>query len=149
MQNRVCELFGIRYPIVQEGMVWVSGGHLAAAVSNSGGLGLVGAGSMDPDLLRHHIEKAQQLTDKPFGVNVPIFSRYAQEQVKVALSLGIRIFFMSAGSPRAFTGALKSEGCTVVHVTSTPSLARNAGTTGWMLSWWKDLRQAGTTDGTN
>lgn len=121
--NRICELFNIRFPIVQGGMVWVSGGRLAAAVSNAGGLGLVGAGSMDPDLLRHHIRKAHSLTDRPFGVNIPIFSNYAGDQVNTSISEGVRIFFMSAGSPRTFTGQLKEAGCTVVHVTATPTLA--------------------------
>ena len=124
MGNRVCELFGIKYPIIQGGMVWVSGAKLAAAVSNAGGLGLIGAGSMKPDLLREHIKKAKNLTDKPFGVNIPIFSNYSEEQVKVALEEGVKIFFMSAGSPKKYTPYLKEKGCTVVHVTSTPTLAK-------------------------
>ena len=124
MGNRVCELFGIKYPIIQGGMVWVSGAKLAAAVSNAGGLGLIGAGSMKPDLLREHIEKAKNLTNKPFGVNIPIFSKYSEEQVKVSLEEGVKIFFMSAGSPKKYTSYLKEEGCTVVHVTSTPTLAK-------------------------
>ncbi len=121
--NRICELFNIRFPVIQGGMVWVSGGKLAAAVSNAGGLGLVGAGSMDPDLLHHHIRKARSLTTRPFGVNIPIFSRYAEDQVKTSIAEGVRIFFMSAGSPRKFTAPLKEAGCTVVHVTATPTLA--------------------------
>ena len=124
MGNRVCELFGIKYPIIQGGMVWVSGAKLAAAVSNAGGLGLIGAGSMKPDLLREHIEKAKNLTNKPFGVNIPIFSKYSEEQVKVSLEEGVKIFFMSAGSPKKYTSYLKEKGCTVVHVTSTPTLAK-------------------------
>ncbi len=124
MGNRVCGLFGIKYPIIQGGMVWVSGAKLAAAVSNAGGLGLIGAGSMKPDLLREHIKKAKTLTDKPFGVNIPIFSKYSEEQVKVALEEGVKIFFMSAGSPKKYTPYLKEKGCTVVHVTSTPTLAK-------------------------
>ena len=124
MGNRVCELFGIKYPIIQGGMVWVSGAKLAAAVSNAGGLGLIGAGSMKPDLLREHIKKAKTLTDKPFGVNVPIFSKYSEEQVRVSLEEGVKIFFMSAGSPKKYTSYLKEKGCTVVHVTSTPTLAK-------------------------
>ena len=130
MGNRVCELFGIKYPIIQGGMVWVSGAKLAAAVSNAGGLGLIGAGSMKPDLLREHIKKAKKLTNKPFGVNIPIFSKYSEEQVKVALEAGVKIFFMSAGSPKKFTPYLKEKGCIVVHVSSTPTLAKkceNAG----------------------
>ncbi len=124
MKNRICALFGIKYPIIQGGMVWVSGAKLAAAVSNAGGLGLIGAGSMKPDLLREHIRKAKTLTDKPFGVNIPIFSNYSEEQVRVSLEEGVRIFFMSAGSPKKFTGYLKEKGCIVVHVTSTPTLAK-------------------------
>ncbi len=124
MTNRVCELLGIRFPIVQGGMVWVSGAKLAAAVSNSGGLGLIGAGSMKPELLRQHIRKARTLTKFSFGVNIPIFSKYAEEQVKLAMDEGIAIFFMSAGSPKRFTPTLKAAGCTVVHVASTPTLAR-------------------------
>ena len=124
MENRVCKLFGIKYPIIQGGMVWVSGAKLAAAVSNAGGLGLIGAGSMKPDLLREHIQKAKTLTDKPFGVNIPIFSKYSEEQVKVSLEEGIKIFFMSAGSPKKYTSYLKEKGCIVVHVTSTATLAK-------------------------
>jgi len=123
MKTKVSELFQIKYPIIQGGMVWVSGGKLAAAVSNAGGLGLVGAGSMKPDLLKHHIEKAQSLTDKPLGVNVPLLYEKAQEQIETALSCGIKIFFTSAGSPKKFTNFLKDKGAIVVHVTSSPELA--------------------------
>lgn len=123
MANPICDLFSIRYPVIQAGMVWVSGAKLAAAVSEAGGLGLIGAGSMDPDLFQHHIRKAMKRTDKPFGVNIPIFSSYANEQVEVALKENVPIFFMSAGSPRAFTKQLKEAGRIVVHVTSTPTLA--------------------------
>ncbi|NOY23951.1 MAG: nitronate monooxygenase [Acidobacteria bacterium] len=124
MKNKVCKLFGIQFPIVQGGMVWVSGAKLAAAVSNAGGLGLIGAGSMKPELLRQHIRKARALTTRPFGVNIPIFSKYAGEQVNLAVEEGISIFFMSAGSPKRFTPILKEAGCTVVHVASSPTLAR-------------------------
>jgi len=124
MKNRVCELFGVRFPIVQGGMVWVSGAKLAAAVSNAGGLGLIGAGSMKPELLRQHIRKATRLTTRPFGVNIPIFSKYAEEQVELAIEEEISIFFMSAGSPKRLTHKLKEAGCTVVHVASSPTLAR-------------------------
>lgn len=123
MLNQICDLFSIQYPIIQAGMVWVSGAKLAAAVSDAGGLGLIGAGSMDPDLFHTHIRKARRLTDKPVGVNIPIFSRYAADQVETALKADVRIFFMSAGSPRAYTERLKREGRVVVHVTSTPTLA--------------------------
>jgi enoyl-[acyl-carrier protein] reductase II len=108
---------------VQAGMVWVSGGRLAAAAAEAGCLGLIGAGSMTPDLLRHHIRKARALTDRPIGVNIPLLYDHAAEQVRVALAEGIRVFFTSAGSPRTFTPTLKAEGAVVVHVTSSPDLA--------------------------
>lgn len=123
-KNIICELFGIKYPIIQGGMVWVSGSKLASAVSNSGGLGLLGAGSMKPDLLKTHIEKSQSLTSNPIGVNIPLLYKYSEEQIKTALDLGIKIFFTSAGSPKKYTQFLKDKGCTVVHVTSSPILAK-------------------------
>jgi enoyl-[acyl-carrier protein] reductase II len=104
-------------------MVWVSGGKLAAAVSNAGALGLVGAGSMKPDLLREHIRKAKALTNRPFGVNVPLLYKDVQLQLQVAIEEGVRIFFTSAGSPKTHTAWLKAQGATVAHVTSTPELA--------------------------
>lgn len=121
--NAITKLFGIDYPIIQGGMVWVSGGKLAAAVSRAGGLGLIGAGSMQAELLQRHITKAQSLTTRPIGVNVPLLYEKAQEQIDMALSLGIKIFFTSAGSPKKFTSYLKDHGATVVHVTSSPELA--------------------------
>lgn len=121
---QICALFGVKYPIVQGGMVWVSGGKLAAAVSEAGGLGLIGAGSMKPELLKLHIAKAKQLTARPFGVNLPLLYHGAEEQLRVALDGGVRIFFTSAGSPKKFTSFLKKEGCKVVHVTSSPELAK-------------------------
>lgn len=123
MSNRICSLFNIRYPIIQGGMVWVSGYKLAAAVSNAGGLGIIGAGSMKPDLLREHILKAQAATSRPFAVNVPLLYDKAQEQIDCALELGVKIFFTSAGSPKKFTSYLKDKGAIVVHVTSSPELA--------------------------
>lgn len=123
-ENRICRLFGIEHPIVQAGMVWVGGGKLAAAAANAGCLGMLGAGSMKPDLLAEHIKKAQSLTTKPLAVNVPQLYHGVQEQLQVALDLGIRIFFTSAGSPKAHTPFLKQFGATVVHVTSTPELAK-------------------------
>ncbi len=119
----LCELFKIDYPIIQGGMVWVSGGRLAAAVSQAGGLGIVGAGSMAPDLLRTHLKKALSLTNRPVGVNIPLLYHQVEEQVQTALEEGIKIFFTSAGSPKKFTPMLKERGCIVVHVTSTPELA--------------------------
>jgi len=124
MQNHnLSELFGIKYPIIQGGMVWVSGGKLAGAVSKAGGLGLIGAGSMKPNLLKEHIKKAQTITDSPLGVNVPLLYKYSEDQINTAFDLGIRIFFTSAGSPKKYTSYLKDKGCTVVHVTSSPELA--------------------------
>jgi enoyl-[acyl-carrier protein] reductase II len=123
MKNQITHLFGIEYPIIQGGMVWVSGGKLAAAVSRAGGLGLIGAGSMQPELLQRHIKKAQSLTSRPIGVNIPLLYEKAGEQIDMALSLGIKIFFTSAGSPKKFTNYLKDHGACVVHVTSSPELA--------------------------
>ncbi len=119
----VSALFNIELPIIQAGMVWVAGGKLAAAASEAGALGIIGAGSMQPDLLREHIKKAKSLTKKPLAVNIPLLYSKVQEQIDMALAEGIRIFFMSAGSPKTFTKQLKDIGCTVVHVTSSPELA--------------------------
>ncbi len=116
LRTRLTDLFGIRYPIIQAGMIWVSGGKLAAAVSNAGGLGLVGAGSMRPDTFREQLRKAKSLTNKPFGVNMPLFYKYTDEWVAIALEEGVRIFFMSGGSPTKYTAMLKERGCTVVQV---------------------------------
>lgn len=121
--TRICSLFGVELPIVQAGMVWVSGGKLAAAAANAGCLGLIGAGSMSAELLRHHIKKARSLTAKPVGVNVPLLYSGVKEQIEVALTEGIRIFFTSAGSPKTFTSYLKDKGAVVVHVTSSLELA--------------------------
>ncbi|MBF0362712.1 MAG: nitronate monooxygenase [Oligoflexia bacterium] len=136
--NIICQLFDIDFPIIQGGMIWVSGGKLAAACSNAGILGLIGAGSMSVDILRAHILKAQLLIDKNkdkyndknsipeiprVGVNIPLLYSQAKEQIEVALSLGIKIFFTSAGSPKTYTTYLKDRGAKVVHVTSTPELA--------------------------
>lgn len=122
--NRIVKLFGTKLPIIQAGMVWVSGGKLAAAASNAGALGIIGAGSMKPDLLRHHINKAQSLTKNPLAVNLPLLYHGIEEQIAVCLELGIKIFFTSAGSPKKFTPMLKSNNCVVVHVTSAPDLAK-------------------------
>ena len=122
-ENIITKLFNIKYPIIQGGMVWVSGGKLAAASANSGILGLIGAGSMNPELLKEHIKKARSLTEKPFGINLPLLYGKVEEQIEVALQEDIKIFFTSAGSPKKFTKKLKENGCTVVHVTSNPLLA--------------------------
>lgn len=116
-------LLGIKYPIIQGGMVWVSGANLASAVSEAGGLGLIGAGSMKPDLLKEQITKAKSKTNKPLGVNVPLLYDKAEEQINVALDCGIKIFFTSAGSPKKWTAYLHSKGAIVFHVTSSPELA--------------------------
>lgn len=121
--NAICTLFGTELPLIQAGMVWVSGGKLAAAASQAGALGLIGAGSMKPDLLRAHIQKARSLTSKPFGVNVPLLYHDVERQLAVLLEEGVRIVFTSAGTPKKHTGFLKDKGCTVVHVASTPELA--------------------------
>ena len=119
LSTSITTLFGIRYPIIQAGMIWVSGGELAAAVSQAGGLGLVGAGSMRPDVFRTQIAKARSLTDRPFGVNVPLFYKYAHESLEIALEQRISIFFLSGGSPSKVTPMLKEKGCTVVQVVGT------------------------------
>jgi enoyl-[acyl-carrier protein] reductase II len=124
MNKKITELFNIKYPIVQGGMVWVSGAKLAAAASNAGILGLIGAGSMKPELFKQHILKAQGLTQNPFGVNLPLLYGKIEEQINIALEAGVKIFFTSAGSPKKFTKYLKDNGCVVVHVTSNPLLAK-------------------------
>jgi len=116
MNTKITQLLGIKYPIIQAGMVWVSGWKLASAVSNCGGLGLIGAGSMKTDLLKEHIQKCKAATDKPFGVNIPLLRKDADELVQVCLDKGVKIFFTSAGNPKTFTSMLKEKGCIVVHV---------------------------------
>ncbi len=123
MTNRVCELFGIEYPIIQGGMVWCSGWRLAAAVSNAGGLGLIGAGSMHPDNLRHHIQSCKAATDKPFGVNVPLLYPQIEDIMKIIVEEKVSIVFTSAGSPKKWTSFLKEHGVTVAHVVSSSSFA--------------------------
>jgi enoyl-[acyl-carrier protein] reductase II len=122
-ENRIQKLFNIENPIIQAGMVWVSGAKLAAASANAGCLGLIGAGSMPPTLLKEQIKKAKSLTVKSIGVNIPLLYEKADEQIKAALDEGIRIFFTSAGSPKNWTPLLKKEGCVVIHVVSTPEFA--------------------------
>lgn len=126
--NRVCELFGTRYPIIQAGMVWVSGWKLCAAVSKAGGLGLIGAGSMKPELLREHIEQARAAlgTEYPFGVNIPLLRGDAAELIQTCLDEGVKIFFTSAGNPAVYTQKLRDEGAIVVHVVPSAKLARKA-----------------------
>ncbi len=119
----VTKLLRIRYPIIQGGMVWNSGARLAAAVSRAGGLGLIGAGSMDPDTLAAQIDKARELTDAPIGVNLPLFYKYAEEDLQVILDKQVPVVFTSAGSPKKTTPILKEAGALVFHVVSTPQLA--------------------------
>jgi enoyl-[acyl-carrier protein] reductase II len=114
--NSITNLFNIRYPIVQGGMIWCSGWELASAVSNAGGLGLIGSGSMYPEVLRDHIRKARAATDKPFGVNVPLLYPQTDEHIGIIIEEGVKIVFTSAGNPMKYTAQLKSQGITVVHV---------------------------------
>lgn len=123
MKNRICELFGIEYPIVQAGMVWCSGWRLASAVSNAGGLGLIGAGSMHPEVLREHIRKCRTATDKPFGVNVPLMYPEIDVLMPLIVEEGVKIVFTSAGNPKTWTGFLKEKGICVVHVVSSSKFA--------------------------
>jgi len=124
--NRICALFQIKYPIIQGGMVWNSGWRLASAVSNAGGLGLIGAGSMYPDVLRTHIARCQEATDQPFGVNVPLLYPNIEEIMDIILEMNVKIVFTSAGNPRLYTGRLKEKGITVVHVVSSVAFAQKA-----------------------
>lgn len=124
--NRIKELFGIEYPIIQGGMIWNSGYKLASAVSNSGGLGLIGAGSMYPDVLREHIQKCKKATNKPFGVNVPMLYPNVEEIMNILVEEGVKIVFTSAGNPKTWTPFLKEHGITVVHVVSSSKFALKA-----------------------
>jgi len=123
MQNKITQLFNIRYPIIQAGMVWVSGYKLAAAVSNSGGLGIIGAGSMYPDVLREHIRKCKRATVNPFGVNIPLFYPDLKEIIQIIIEEKVGIVFTSAGNPKLYTSYLKDHGITVVHVVSSVKFA--------------------------
>lgn len=116
METRISKLFNIKYPIIQAGMVWVSGWKLASAVSNCGGLGLIGAGSMKPDLLREHIQKCKAATDKPFGVNIPLLRGDADQLVKTTIDEGVKIVFTSAGHPKKFAALIKENDIKLVHV---------------------------------
>lgn len=116
MKTRITELFGIEYPIIQAGMIWCSGWELASAVSNAGGLGLIGSGSMYPEILREHIRKCKAATDKPFGVNVPLLYPDIDKHMQIIVEEGVKIVFTSAGNPKTWTQHLKSHGIKVVHV---------------------------------
>ncbi len=123
-------LFGIQYPIIQGGMIWCSGWRLAAAVSNAGGLGLIGAGSMHPDTFKEHIIKCQQATDKPFGVNIPLLYPQTDEIIDIVIKQGVKIVFTSAGNPAKYTSLLKENGLTVVHVVANSKFALKAQSAG-------------------
>ncbi|MDV3879350.1 nitronate monooxygenase [Elizabethkingia anophelis] len=123
MMNRIKELFDIKYPIIQGGMIWHSGWRLASAVSNCGGLGLIGAGSMYPDILKENIIKCKAATDKPFGVNIPMLYPNLDEIIKIILEEKIKIVFTSAGNPKTYTEILKKEGIKVAHVVSSVKFA--------------------------
>jgi len=125
-ENRVTRLFGIRIPLIQAGMIWASGWRLASAVSNAGGLGLIGAGSMYPDVLREHIRKCKLATDKPFGVNLPLLYPDIDKHIEVILEEGVPVVFTSAGNPKTWTGVLKENGCKVVHVVSSAKFAKKS-----------------------
>ena len=125
-KNKITQLFNIEYPIVQGGMIWVSGWKLASAVSNAGGLGLIGSGSMYPDVLREHIQKCKKATDKPFGVNVPMLYPQIEEIMDIIVEEGVKIVFTSAGNPKTWTSFLKEKGITVVHVVSSVKFAQKA-----------------------
>lgn len=126
MENQICKLLGIQYPIIQAGMVWASGWRLASAVSNTGGLGLLGAGSMYPEVLREHIQKCKAATSKPFGVNVPLLYPDIDLLMQVIVEEKVPIVFTAAGNPNLWTAHLKDHGCTVVHVVSSKKFALKA-----------------------
>lgn len=122
-RNRICDLFEIKYPVIQGGMIWHSGWRLASAVSNNGGLGLIGAGSMYPDILRENLRKCKAATDKPFGVNVPMLYPNLEEIINIILEEGVKIVFTSAGNPKTYTETLQKEGLKVAHVVSSTKFA--------------------------
>jgi enoyl-[acyl-carrier protein] reductase II len=126
VENRITKLFNIQFPIIQAGMIWSSGWRLASAVSNAGGLGLLGAGSMYPEVLREHIIKCKKATSKPFGVNVPMLYPNIEEIIEIIISEGVKIVFTSAGNPKIHTARLKDNGITVVHVVSSVKFALKA-----------------------
>lgn len=130
MNNRVTDLFKIQLPIIQAGMIWCSGWELASAVSNSGGLGILGAGSMYPEILKEQIIKCQAATNKPFAVNLPLLYPDIEQHLDIIVSAGVKIVFTSAGNPGKFTGWLKERGITVVHVVSNVKFARKAAAAG-------------------
>ena len=122
--NRINELFGTRYPLIQAGMIWCSGWELASAVSNAGGLGLIGSGSMYPEILREHIRKCKQATQQPFGVNMPLIYPQMDEIVDIVISEGVKIVFTSAGNPKKWTRHFKDHGIKVAHVIANVKFAK-------------------------
>jgi enoyl-[acyl-carrier protein] reductase II len=125
-QNRITKLFSIDYPIIQAGMIWASGWRLASAVSNAGGLGIIGSGSMYPDVLLEHIRKCKSATTRSFAVNVPLLYTGIDQHMQIIIDEGVKIVFTSAGNPKTWTGVLKEKGITVVHVVSSSKFARKA-----------------------
>lgn len=124
--NRITRLFGTRYPIIQAGMIWASGWRLASAVSNAGGLGIIGAGSMYPEVLKEHLQKCKAATSSPFGVNLPLLYPDIDKHVRIIIEEGVKIVFTSAGNPKTWTSVLKENGITVVHVVSSSKFAKKA-----------------------
>lgn len=123
MNNPICQLFNIQYPLIQAGMIWCSGWELASAVSNAGGLGLIGSGSMYPEILREHIKKTKEFTNKPFGVNVPLLYPDIDKHIQIIIEEGVKIVFTSAGNPKIWTSHLQKHGIKVVHVVSNTKFA--------------------------
>jgi len=126
MQNRISELFGIKFPLIQAGMIWCSGWELASAVSNAGGLGIIGSGSMYPDVLKEQVKKCRNTTNQPFAVNVPLLYPNIEEHIQTIIEEKVPIVFSSAGNPKTWTGILKKEGIKVVHVVSSVKFAQKA-----------------------
>src|SRR3982751_2917789 len=126
MSKKITEIFKVRYPIVQAGMIWCSGWELASAVSNAGGLGIIGSGSMYPDILREHIKKCKAATDRPFAVNIPLLYPDIDKHIRIILEEEVKIVFSSAGNPKTWTPVLKEKGIIVVHVVSSSKFAKKA-----------------------
>ena len=126
MKTRITQIFNIEFPLIQAGMVWCSGWRLASAVSNAGGLGIIGAGSMYPEVLKEHIQKCKKATDKPFAVNVPLLYPDIEKLMQIIVEEGVKIVFTSAGNPKTWTSMLKQKGLTVVHVVSSAKFAKKA-----------------------
>jgi len=122
--NKITNLFNIKYPIIQGGMIWCSGWELASAVCNAGGLGLIGSGSMTPEILQEHIKKCKAATDKPFGINLPLIYPFAEDHINIILKEKVKIIFTSAGNPKKYTSYLKQHGITVVHVVANVKFAK-------------------------